>query len=276
MFIAVLYPYVYLLARTAFLERPTSLIEAGRTMGLDARRAFWRIDLPLARPAIAGGIALALMETLADYGTVAYFAVDTFTTGIYRAWFALGDKVAAAQLSAALLAFVVAAVLLERWSRGAARTAGVNRMRSPQAPGATAARRLARRARDADLRSADRDRFRASGRHFLRGSWGRSPDCPAPRASASSRGTAFRVAGTSAILAVLLAIVIAYAVRLSPMRSPAARAGSFGSVTRRRNGATRRCFDTPSARWMPPFAAFVAARMGREDGPAADRDRRGA
>lgn len=63
MFIAVLYPYVYLLARTAFLERPASLIEAGRTMGLDARRAFWRIDLPLARPAIAGGIALALMET---------------------------------------------------------------------------------------------------------------------------------------------------------------------------------------------------------------------
>ena len=88
-------------------------------MGLDARRAFWRIDLPLARPAIAGGIALALMETLADYGTVAYFAVDTFTTGIYRAWFSLGDKVAAAQLSATLLAFVVAAVLLERWSRGA-------------------------------------------------------------------------------------------------------------------------------------------------------------
>ena len=65
MFVAVLYPYVYLLARTAFLERPASLIEAGRTMGLDARRAFWRIDVPLARPAIAGGIALALMETLA-------------------------------------------------------------------------------------------------------------------------------------------------------------------------------------------------------------------
>ena len=67
-------------------------IEAARTLGLDARRAFWRVDLPLARPAIAGGIALALMETLADYGTVAYFAVDTFTTGIYRAWFSLGDK----------------------------------------------------------------------------------------------------------------------------------------------------------------------------------------
>ncbi len=134
MFIAVLYPYVYLLARTAFLERPASLIEAARTMGLDARSAFWRIDLPLARPAVAGGIALALMETLADYGTVAYFAVDTFTTGIYRAWFSLGDKVAAAQLAAALLAFVIGAVLLERWSRGAARAASGNRMRSPKPP----------------------------------------------------------------------------------------------------------------------------------------------
>jgi iron(III) transport system permease protein len=74
------------------------------------------------------------METLADYGTVAYFAVDTFTTGIYRAWFSLGDKVAAAQLAAALLAFVIGAVLLERWSRGAARAASSNRMRSPKPP----------------------------------------------------------------------------------------------------------------------------------------------
>ena len=121
-----------------------SLIEAARTLGLDARRAFWRVDLPLARPAIAGGIALALMETLADYGTVAYFAVDTFTTGIYRAWFSLGDKVAAAQLSAALLAFVIGAVLLERWSRGAARAARGSRMRSPKPPPQPTLSRLAR------------------------------------------------------------------------------------------------------------------------------------
>ena len=85
------------------------------------------------------------METLADYGTVAYFAVDTFTTGIYRAWFSLGDKVAAAQLAAALLAFVVGAVLLERWSRGAARTASGNRMRSPKPPAQPRAHGVARR-----------------------------------------------------------------------------------------------------------------------------------
>ena len=104
MFVFALYPYVYLLARTAFLERPPTLLEAARTLGLDRRAAFWRVELPLARPAIAAGIALALMETLADYGTVAYFAVDTFTTGMYRAWFSLGDRAAAAQLATVLLA----------------------------------------------------------------------------------------------------------------------------------------------------------------------------
>ncbi len=130
MFIFALYPYVFLLARTAFLERPPALLEAARTLGLDARATFWRVELPLARPAIAGGIALALMETLADYGTVAYFAVDTFTTGMYRAWFSLGDHTAAAQLAVMLLVFVVGAIALERSSRGAARTTGGARMKS--------------------------------------------------------------------------------------------------------------------------------------------------
>jgi iron(III) transport system permease protein len=122
MFVFTLYPYVFLLARTAFVERSPTLIEAARTLGLDRRAAFIRVELPLARPAIAGGIALALMETLADFGTVAYFAVETFTTGIYRSWFSLGDRAAAAQLSAMLLLFVVAAVAVERASRGEART----------------------------------------------------------------------------------------------------------------------------------------------------------
>lgn len=130
MFIFTLYPYVFLLARTAFADRPPTLVEAARTLGLDRRSAFWRVELPLARPAIAGGIALALMETLADYGTVAYFAVDTFTTGIYRAWFSLGDRTAAAQLASMLLLFVIAAIALERASRGAARTHDSPRGRS--------------------------------------------------------------------------------------------------------------------------------------------------
>lgn len=130
MFVCVLYPYVYLLARAAFLERTSGMLEAARTLGMGPWRGFFSVSLPLARPAIAAGIALALMETLADYGTVAYFAVNTFTTGIYRAWFSLGDRVAAAQLAAMLLSFVLFLLMVERVSRGRARynnTTGRNR-----------------------------------------------------------------------------------------------------------------------------------------------------
>ncbi|MBI4193639.1 MAG: iron ABC transporter permease [Betaproteobacteria bacterium] len=116
----VLYPYVYLLARAAFLEQSDSMLEVARVSGYNGWRAFLHVALPLARPAIAAGTALALMETLADFGTVSYFGVQTFTTGIYRAWFSLGDHVAAAQLSATLLGFVFVILLVERFSRGRA------------------------------------------------------------------------------------------------------------------------------------------------------------
>jgi iron(III) transport system permease protein len=121
MFVFVLYPYVYLLTRTAFIERAGGMLEASRTLGLGPWRSFFRVSLPLARPAVAAGATLALMETLADYGTVSYFGVQTFTTGIYRAWFSLGDRIAAAQLAAALLAFVILVLLIEWRSRGRAR-----------------------------------------------------------------------------------------------------------------------------------------------------------
>ncbi len=117
----VLYPYVYLVVRAAFLEQSVGIMEVGRTLGYGAWGSFFRIALPLVRPAIVAGTTLALMETLADFGTVSYFAVPTFTTGIYRAWLSMGDRVAAAQLSAMLLCFVVLLLLLERWSRGRAR-----------------------------------------------------------------------------------------------------------------------------------------------------------
>ena len=142
MFVCVLYPYVYLLARAAFLERASGMLEAARTLGMGPWQGFVSVSLPLARPAIAAGIALALMETLADYGTVAYFAVSTFTTGIYRAWFSLGDRVAAAQLAAMLLSFVLFLLMVERVSRGRARyhnTTGRNRpMPGAKLGGATA------------------------------------------------------------------------------------------------------------------------------------------
>jgi iron(III) transport system permease protein len=117
----VLYPYVYLLARAAFLEQSVCALEVSRTLGCSPWGSFYRVALPLARPAIAAGVALALMETLADYGTVSFFGVPTFTTGIVRAWFSMGDRVAAAQLASLLLGFVFLVLLLERASRGPGR-----------------------------------------------------------------------------------------------------------------------------------------------------------
>jgi len=128
---AVLYPYVYLLARVAFLERGGAMMEAGRSLGLTPWQSFLRVSLPMARPAIAGGTALALMETLSDYGTVSYFGVQTFTTGIVRAWFSLGDRAAAAQLSMCLLGFVVFVLAAERAARGRARFYGAATQRRP-------------------------------------------------------------------------------------------------------------------------------------------------
>ncbi len=112
-----LYPYVYMLARSAFVERSPSFGEAARSLGLGARAAWWRVIWPVARPAVAAGCALVLMETLADFGTVTYFGVDTLTAGIYRSWQGLGDKIAAARLSIVLLLFVGLLVFVERRQR---------------------------------------------------------------------------------------------------------------------------------------------------------------
>jgi len=113
----VLYPYVYLLARVAFLQRSATLFDAARTLGATPSKAFWRIALPSARPAIAGGLALVLMETLADFGVVDYFGVPTFSTGIFRTWFALGEKAAAMKLAAMMFFFVIILVFLEKYNR---------------------------------------------------------------------------------------------------------------------------------------------------------------
>ncbi len=119
-------PYVYLVARAAFLGQSASAIEAARTLGLGRLQAFLRIAVPMARPAIAAGATLVAMETLADFGAVKYFDLEVFTTGIYRAWFATGNPAAAAQLASLLLAFVLIAILLEQASRGARRYASVS------------------------------------------------------------------------------------------------------------------------------------------------------
>jgi iron(III) transport system permease protein len=212
MFMSVLYPYVYLLARTAFLERASGMLEAARTLGMGSWRAFFAVSLPLARPAIVAGIALALMETLADYGTVAYFAVNTFTTGIYRAWFSLGDRVAAAQLAAMLLAFVLFLLMAERISRGRARynnTTGRNRpmagatLRGPAAWLATLACTMPLLLgfvlpATLLLKMALTEGDAQFGERFL----------------ILSRNS-FVLAGTTAVIGVFLALLLAYGARLS-------------------------------------------------------------
>ncbi|WP_282119747.1 ABC transporter permease [Ruegeria atlantica] len=121
MLILVLYPYVYLLARAAFLQQSATAFLAARALGKSPWLAFWHVSLPMARPAIAGGVLLAIMETIADFGTVAYFGVQTFATGIYTSWFSIGDRAAAAQLALCLLGFALVMAVAERTQRGKAK-----------------------------------------------------------------------------------------------------------------------------------------------------------
>jgi len=121
LFVLTLYPYVYLSARLAFQEQSVACLEVSRSLGYGPWASFRKVALPLARPGIVAGCLLALMETLNDFGTVSYFGVDTFTTGIYRTWTALGNPVAAAQLSALLLLLVLLLMAVEQFSRRRAR-----------------------------------------------------------------------------------------------------------------------------------------------------------
>jgi len=117
----VLYPYLYLLARTAFLEQSAGTMEAARALGVSELRTFWKVALPLARPSIAAGLGLALMEALADFGTVAIYGYSTFTVAIYRVWFGLFNRHAATELASVLLFFTFGLYLIEHAMRGRAR-----------------------------------------------------------------------------------------------------------------------------------------------------------
>ncbi|WP_341939073.1 ABC transporter permease [Marinimicrobium sp. C2-29] len=117
----VLYPYVYMLARTAFIAQGRGLADAARLLGRGPWGSFWHVALPMARPAIAVGVSLALMETLADFGAVAVFNYDTFTTAIYKSWFGFFNLTAAAQLASLLLLFVALALFAEQKGRGGSR-----------------------------------------------------------------------------------------------------------------------------------------------------------
>ncbi len=224
----VFYPYVYLLSRSAFLEQSATLLEASRSLGATPFESFYKVALPLARPSIAGGMALALMETLNDFGTVDYFGVQTFTTGIYRTWFGLGEPVAAAQLSAFLLMFILFLILLERWSRS----------------------RI-------NYQQGGSSRFRHLSTYKLTGlkKWGSFTACSIPllfgflipisiltemMISNFDRAVDYRffrygmntllVGGIAGLLAVIVALVMAYGVRLNPTLATriSTRIGSMG------------------------------------------------
>lgn len=216
----VLYPYVYLLVRIAFLERGATLLDAGRALGLTPWRSFLRVSLPMARPAIVGGAALALMETLADYGTVSYFGVQTFTTGIYRAWFSLGDRTAAAQLAMALLAFVATVLIVERLSRGRARFAAVGPARRAatgiRLSGARAALAIAGCALPLLVG------FVVPGVALLRLAIAQGDPQFGPR-FLHLAGNSFLLAALTAVFACTLAVGLAYARRIDPR--PAIRLG---------------------------------------------------
>ena len=113
-----LYPYVYLLSYSSFKEQSYCAIEVGKSLGLSDKELFSRVSIPLARPGIIAGVSLVAMETLAEFGTMDYYGVRTFTTGIYRTWFAFGDETSALHLASILLTFVFIIIIIEKFSRG--------------------------------------------------------------------------------------------------------------------------------------------------------------
>jgi len=114
----VLFPYVYVVARSTFMSQSATLLEASRILGSSSWRTFFRIALPISRPAIIGGLSLVMMEVLNDYGAVKYYGISTFTTGIFRAWFSFGDPNSAINLSGILMGFIFIMIMTERLQRG--------------------------------------------------------------------------------------------------------------------------------------------------------------
>ncbi len=224
LFVLCLYPYVYLLVRTALAERGVQMMEAARLLGAGLRRRIVAVALPMARPALAAGVALALMETLADYGVGSYFGLNTFSTGIYKAWLVMNDRVAAAQLAALLLGVVGLLLWAERRARrrlryAASRSVGIA---TGGAGGDSRAVRL--HGRRAALAWALCAVPVALG--FVlplavlgRLVWveSRSAEIGLPLARfAQWCLTSFQLAATAAVLAAALALALAYALRLAP------------------------------------------------------------
>jgi iron(III) transport system permease protein len=227
-FTLVLYPYVYLLARAAFLAQSRTLVEAARGLGLSRGAAVARVAIPLARPAILGGVALALMETLADFGTVNLLGVRSFTDAIYRVWFTALDRDAAMQLATLLVSITLTLLLLERLARGRARyhqhAAGGDvvapvRLHGPAAFAAAAFPLvLVGVVVAAPVAQLTAWSVESIGEGLL-----------APEFATAARNSVL-LAGVSALLVPIVATLLAYAVRASESRiaAAAARAATIG------------------------------------------------
>lgn len=126
-----LYPYVYLVSRMAFINQSRSMLEVGRTLGYNKFQIFYKLSIPAIRPAIIAGLMLVLMEAISDFGAVEHFAVNTFTTGIFSAWFGLYDFHTAKQLAALLLIVVISFLILEKYSRRKSRYSSGSNVFSP-------------------------------------------------------------------------------------------------------------------------------------------------
>ena len=222
-FVVTLYPYVYLLARASLLERAAHLMEAARMLGAPLKRRIRTVALPLARPAVAAGVALALMETLADFGVSSYFGIQTFTAGIYKAWLSMDNRIAAAQLACVLLVFVAVLLKIERRAQKLRRFAALKGARGDSAE----ARRVVltgKRAWQAQLVCALPVLlgFVLPVLFMLRplvSGW-QSTDAPLPWASFGQWAlNSLKLGAIAALLAVGFAMVLAFAARRAPTRS---------------------------------------------------------
>ncbi len=209
----VLYPYVYLIARASFIRQSGAVLETARSLGRGPWNTFFRVALPISRPAVVGGLTLVLMEVLNEYGAVKYFGVPTFTTGIFRAWFPLNDPPSAMRLSGILLLFVFSLIIFERVQRGRARFDD----------GAKGYRPAARR------KLGRRNRWLAFSACFVPLALGFLVPALQLLGWAAAAGfgaldarfveltlNSFSLALTAALLAVAAALLVAYAARLSP------------------------------------------------------------
>lgn len=212
----VLYPYVYLTTRAMFLTQPANLVDAARTLGGSPRSNFWRVTLPLARPAVAVGVSLALMEALNDIGASEFLGVRTLTVSIYTTWVTRSDLPGASQIALLLLVIVVALVSTERWARRrqAFSTQGGRSRRAEPIPvrGARGVGLLLLGSLPVLLG------FAVPAAHLAREAWRRIAFAGLSPRLAGEAVSTLTLAGTATLATLLLGLLVAYASRLAPGR----------------------------------------------------------